>query len=61
VTSICKVVDQTGKTGMCTCWAYASGGAAGANAVTGHTFSNTQAAPNDGCLCQLATDPTWGN
>jgi hypothetical protein len=69
VTSICKSVDPTGKTGTCTCWAYTCGNCttppcsctAGAMAVIGHTFSNTQAAPNDGCLCQLATDPTWGN
>jgi len=60
VTSVCKSVDTNGKTGTCTCWAYASGGAAGANAVVGHTFSNLPTS-NAGCQCQLATDPSWGN
>ena len=59
VTSVCKSTDPTGNSVPCTCWAYASGGAAGANAIVGHTFSNT--AGNKGCQCQLATDPTWGN
>jgi hypothetical protein len=45
-----------GKSGMCTCWAYASAGSASANAVAGHTYSNAT-----GCACQLATDPAWGN
>jgi hypothetical protein len=58
VTSVCKSLDPAGKSGTCTCWAYASGGAASADAIVGHTFNNTG---NNGCRCQLATDPPWGN
>jgi hypothetical protein len=58
VTAVCKSVDVNGKNGTCTCWAYSSGGSAAANATVGHTFNNTG---NNGCLCQAATDPTWGN
>jgi hypothetical protein len=56
VTSLCKSLDTNGATGTCTCWAYASGGAAGANAIVGHTYFNPG---NNGCLCQATTDPSW--
>jgi hypothetical protein len=61
VTAVCKSVDTSGATGTCTCWAYASGGAAGANAIVGHTYFNNAPPPKDGCDCVAATDPSWGN